>query len=152
MLGNLKWVALVATLAGPVFAWQGWQAKELWSHLETKGATTTGTLEAGEVKSGRRSSKSYRFEVSYTPTNGAPTKQTFEVTKEFAARATQGDQIVNDTCTVRYDPAEPTVALIVDGSKDDRSSFEIGLGMLVAGAIGSFFLFRRKAAASAPAN
>ena len=61
------------------------------------------------------------------------------------------DQIVDDQCTVRYDPEDPKVARIEGGSKDERSQFWVGVGMFVAGAIGSAFLFRPRAASSEPA-
>jgi hypothetical protein len=151
MLGKLRWVALALLGVGAWFAWTGWQARALWERLEAGGKTTVAVLETGEVKSGRRGSKSYSFEVSYTPEGGAPIRQTFAVTKAFVEARVRDDRIVEDECTVRYDPADPKVALIEGGSKDERSQLTIGLAMFVAGAIGSVFLFRPRAAAPATA-
>lgn len=151
MLGRLKWIALVLLGAGAWLAWTGWQARSLWERLDAHGKTTKGVLEQGEVKSGRRGSKSYSFEVSYTPEGGAPVRQTFAVTKAFVERCVRDDQIVEDQCTVRYDAEDPKVARIEGGSSDDRDKLWIGVGMLVVGAVGSFILFRPRPDPSATA-
>ena len=152
MLGKLKWLFIALVIGGPVLGWQGWQDRQTWSRLEDNGKTTAGVLEEGSVSKGRRGRKSYEFTVSYTPDGGTVQQQTFAVSRAFAERVTRGDQIVQDQCTVRYDPTEPAIAIIVDGSEDQRAMLPIGLGMFGVGAIGAFFMFRRKPAAAAAAG
>src|SRR5262245_50470283 len=151
MIGRLKWLAVVLLVGGLVFAWMGWQASETWARLEQHGKTTGGVIEGLEVTKSRRSGKSYKMVVSYTPAGGAPMRETFAVTKACVDKRVRGDTIVDDKCTVRYDPADPRTALIEGGWKDDRWMLNAGIGGFALGALGTFLLFRRKAPPAAPA-
>lgn len=144
MAGRWKWLGLVFLVAGPVLTWEGWQARSLWQRLETVGKTTAGVLESGEVQRGRRGSRRYRFEVRYTPEGRDPILRTFDVSKDFAERMTRDDTIVNDECVVRYDPADPNVAILEGGSKDERGLFPVGLGVCGIGVVAGLLLLRRR--------
>jgi hypothetical protein len=144
MLGRLKWVFVGLVVGGGALAWSGWQSQQVWSRLEANGKTTSGVIEEGSVSRGRRGRQTYEFTVGFTPEGGTPRQQAFTVTKDFAERVVKDDMIVMDQCTVRYDPTDPSVAIVVDGSKDERSMLPIGVGMSVVGAIGAFFALRRR--------
>lgn len=150
MAKGLKWLAVGAVIGGAFLTVQGWNAKALWDRLDAAGQTTEGILESGEVSRGRRGSKTYKFEVDYTPAGGTAIRKTFTVTKEFAQRVTRDDQIVSDRCVVRYDPSEPTVAILVDGSTDQRDMFPFGIALLSAGLVGGLVMLLRRAWAEPP--
>lgn len=149
MLRRLKWVFVGGLVAGLGLSWKGWEAQGLWERLDSHGKTTDGVLESGEVKKGRRGSRTYSFEVTYTPEGGAPIRQSFDVTKPFSEKVTRDDAIVEDKCVVRYDPDEPRRAIIVGGSKDARPLLSVGLGVLAVGALGTYLAFRSRPVAPA---
>ncbi len=147
---KLAWVALGLIGGGGVLGWQGWQDRGKWGRIEAAGKEAPGILEGGSVERGRRGRKSYSFTVTFTPEGGAARQQEFEVSREFAERVVKGDEIVEDKCTVRYDASDPSVAIIVGGSKDNRSGFLIGLGLIGGGLVLGFFLLRSKPQDAAP--
>ncbi|MBL8735200.1 MAG: DUF3592 domain-containing protein [Planctomycetes bacterium] len=150
MLKGLKWLAVGAVIGGAFLTVQGWNAKALWERLDAAGQTTEGILESGEVSRGRRGSKTYRFEVDYTPAGGTAIRKTFVVTKEYAQSVTKDDQIVSDRCVVRYDPSDPTVAILVGGSSDQRGMFPVGIALLSAGLLSGLVMLLRRAWAEPP--
>jgi hypothetical protein len=144
MIDKLKWASLALAFGGPVLAWQGWQAHSIWSRLEANGKTTEGVIEGGASSTSRGGSKNYSFDVTYTPEGQASMRETFVVSTAFVARVVVNHQIVQDKCTVRYDPTDPKIALIVDGSKDERDKLWIGIAMFVGGAAGAAVGFLHK--------
>ncbi len=146
VLQKLKWPASVCAAAGAYLVWQGWNDRELYTRLDAAGRVVEGTIDSGESKSGRRSSKSYSFDVSYTTEAGQLQSRSFEVTKGFFERCVSGDQIVHDQVQVKYDPEDPQRAILVGGSKDQRGMLPVGGAMAGAGILLAGFLFTRRRA------
>ncbi len=131
---KIKLFALIAVLAGPFLTYKGHQEKERLAKLEKEGITVDGIIEGGKWKRGKNSY--HQFDVSYTPQNGTPVKQTFSVTSNyFSAHAT--DTVTTDPAVkVSYLPSEiQDSAIIVGGSTDSTASFGFGIGAFVGGLI-----------------
>ncbi|MBL8755467.1 MAG: hypothetical protein JNK15_19360 [Planctomycetes bacterium] len=147
---KLACVAVFLLVAGAVFGWQGWQQRGLWERIETAGKDVPGVLREGSVQHGRKGKKTFLFTVAYTPEGGAARQQDFEVSREFAERVTKDDTIVAPDCTVRYDPTDPMVAIVVGGSPDGRPKFTLGLCLAGAGFVLGIVALRRKQPEAAP--
>ncbi len=133
---KIKIAAVLAVILGPFLAYTGHQEKERLAKLEKEGVTVDGFIEGGDWKKGKGSY--YKFEVSYAPQNGAPTKQTFKVTSDyFSAHASEATKMVtNPEAKVRYLPSDvQDSAILVGGSTDNTSLFVGGIAAFVIGLI-----------------
>ena len=129
---KIKIAAVIGILAGPFLTYNGHQEKERLAKLEKEGVTVNGFIEGGDWKKGKGSY--YKFEVSYAPQNGAPTKQTFKVTSDyFSAHASEATKMVtNPEAKVRYLPSNvQDSAILVGGSTDNTALFAGGIGAFV---------------------
>ena len=129
---KIKLFAAIAVIAGPFLTYNGHQEKERLARLEKDGVTVDGFIEGGKWKRGKGSY--HQFDVSYTPQNSPPVKQTFKVTSTFfSAHAT--DTVTTDPAVkVRYLPsAVQDSAIIVGGSTDTTAMFGMGIGAFVGG-------------------
>ena len=124
----------------------------LHARLDETGRVVEGTIDSGEIASGRRSRKTHRFAVSYTTEAGQSVRRDFEVSEGFFDRHVRGEQIVADAVKVKYDPEDPQRAILVGGSKDQRGMLPIGGAMVGAGLLLAGFLFTRRRAAAAAAG
>ena len=98
---------------------------------------------SGNLKKGRRGSKTYTLNVEYLDTKGAPHSKDFKVTGEFFESISTGEEITADTVPLKVLPDQPEEAIIVGGSDDDRFMLPFGLGAFVLGGVGTFFAFRK---------
>lgn len=150
---KLAAVALFLLIAGGVFGWQGWLQRELWTRIEAAGKDVPGVLQESSVTSGRKGKKTYTFRVAFKPEGGTAREQDFTVSRAFAERVTRDGTIVADQCTVRYDPSDPAVAIVVGGSEDGRPKFTLGL--VLAGAavvLAGFGLCKRRPTTASPSQ
>ena len=149
---RLRYLFFALLAGGAWLAFDAWSDQELRARLEASGVVTTGVIESGEVHSGRRNRKTYSLRVCYTPTGAAPIRRDFEVVRPFAERVLRDGVIVREQCEVCYDPEEPTSALLPGGTQDKRHLLWPGIGLFAAGALGSWWSLRPRAAASRAAS
>lgn len=148
---RLRYLFFALLVAGLWLAFDGWSDQELRARLDQSGIVTHGVIESGEIHTGRRNRKTYSLRVCYTPNGGAPIHGDFEVVRPFAERVLRDGKIVREDCEVCYDPAEPTSALLPGGTQDKRHLLWPGIGLCVAGALGSWWSLRPRRAAPTPA-
>lgn len=139
---KIKLIAVIAIIAGPFMTYNGHKDKERLAALEKDGITVDGVIEGGEWKKGRRSS-SYKLDVSYTPQNGTPVQQTFQVTSDFFSAHASDTAVTDPAVKVRYLPSDiQDSAIVVGGSTDMTAMFGVGIGAFAIGlctSIGMFF-------------
>ncbi|GEP41666.1 DUF3592 domain-containing protein [Brevifollis gellanilyticus] len=141
---KLKIISILAVLGGPFAAMEGYKDKQMLAEMEKSGVTVPGEIMGGESSKKRRSS-SYSFDVAYTPQGAAaPVEKSFKVKADFFKAHVSGDSIGDPKVQVRYMPANPDSAIIVDGSTDDTALFPIGIGAAVVGLGVALFMFTRK--------
>jgi hypothetical protein len=142
---KIKLFAAIAIIAGPFITYNGHQEKERLARLEKEGVTVDGIIEGGEWSRGRRS-KGYKFDVSYTPQNGAPVKQTFKVTSNYFSAHASDTAVTDPVAKVRYLPsAIQDSAILVGGSTNFTAGFNLGIGVFVGGllTLGIMFLLKK---------
>ncbi|MFZ2281992.1 MAG: DUF3592 domain-containing protein [Prosthecobacter sp.] len=131
---KIKLFAAIAIIAGPFLTYNGHQEKERLAKLEKEGVTVDGIIEGGEWKRGKNSN--YQFDVSYTPQNAAPVKQTFKVTSNYFSAHASDTAVTDPLAKVRYLPsAIQDSAILVGGSTDFTAGFNLGIGAFVGGLI-----------------
>jgi hypothetical protein len=135
-------IALFLAFTGLLLAYFGFSDQELRRRLDATGKTTQGTVEGGEMRRGRRGSKTYHLFVHYTPEGQTSIRGDFAVAEWFYRDTLAASHKPID---VRYDPASPTEA-IVEGTQDRSSFLPIGTGLFALGSIGFWYLRRRAAA------
>jgi hypothetical protein len=139
---KIKLVAIVAILAGPFFAIQGYNTKQSLAALEKDGVTVEGVIQGGESNTGgRRRSSSYSFEVGFTPQVGSPQVKTFAVTANYFNAHVSGDAISDPKVEVRYLPSQPDNSILVGGSTDNSWTFMAGLAALLVGLLTAGYMF-----------
>lgn len=132
---KIRIIAIIAVIAGPFLAYHGHQEKERLANLDQEGVTVDGLIEGGKWRKGRRSSD-YKFDVSFTPQNSAPVRQTFKVTSDFFSAHASDTAVTEPAIKVRYLPHSiQDSAIIVDGSPDATASFGMGVGAFLLGLI-----------------
>ncbi len=132
---KIKIAAVIGIIIGPFLAFHGHQEKERLAKLEKEGVTVDGFVEGGEWRKGRRSSN-YQLDVSFTPQNGSPVKQTFPVTSKFFSAHANETAVTDPAVKVRYIPASvQESAVIVGGTKDDTASYGVGIGIFAIGLV-----------------
>jgi len=137
---KIKLFAAIAIIAGPFLTYNGHQEKERLARLEKEGVTVDGIIEGGEWKKGKNSN--YQFDVSYTPQNGAPVKQTFKVTSNYFSAHASDTAVTDPIAKVRYLPsAIQDSAILVGGSTDFTAGFNLGIGAFVGGLITMGIMF-----------
>lgn len=131
---KIKLFAVIAIIAGPFLTYSGHQEKERLAKLEKEGVTVDGIIEGGEWRKGKHSN--YQFDVSYTPQNGSPIKQTFKVTSSYFSAHASDTAVTDEQAKVRYLPsAIQDSAILVGGSTDFTAGFNLGIGAFVGGLI-----------------
>ena len=142
-MARFKLIAVVALVAGPVLAFVGFKEKQRIEKIERDGVEVAGVPMSGEMRKGRKGAKTYKLNVTYPDSKGAAQSKEFKVTREFFESISSGDQITADTVKVKMLADQPTEAIIVGGSDDDRFMFPAGIGAFVLGGAGCAFLFRK---------
>lgn len=141
---KFKIVAVIAIIAGPFLAYNGYQEKERLAKLEKEGITVDGIIESGESSKSRKS-RSYHFEVSFAPQGGSPTKKNFAVKSDFFKAHTNESSIVSPEVKVRYLAGDvDESAVIVGGSTDTTINFVVGIAAFVGGLGLLLFFFLRR--------
>lgn len=138
---KFKLIAVIALLAGPIMAFMGYQDQQRLAALEKDGVTVPGFIEGGEWKRGKKGSKSYSFDVSYTPQSGAPQKQSFKINSDFFKAHATEQEVTDPNCQVRYLASDPKNAIVIGGSTDITALFGVGIGAAVIGLLGCGYLF-----------
>jgi len=145
---KLKLVAIVALVAGPCLAFLGFKEKQRIGKIEKDGMEVAGVPTGGEMRKGRKGGKTYKLNVMYPDSKGAPQSKEFKVTRKFFESISSGDMITADTVPVKMLADQPDEAIIVGGSDDDRAMFPVGIGAFVLGGVGTAVMFRKGRAAS----
>ena len=141
-MSRLKLAAIIGLLGGPAFAFVGFKEKQKIENIEKNGVEVSGFPASGELKKGRRGSKTYSLTVEYPDSKGAPCTGDFKVTREYFESICTGDSITAESVKMKVLPDQPKEAIIVGGSTDDRFMFPFGIGAFLLGGIGTFFSFR----------
>lgn len=149
---QIKLVAVIAILAGPFLAIQGYNTKQSLAELEKDGITVEGVIDGGESSSGRRRSSSYSFDVSFSPQTGVPQKKPFKVTSGFFKAHVSGDTISDPKVQVRYLPTNTDTAILVGGSTDNSWTFLVGIAACLGGLLTAIYMFVIYKPASAQAE
>lgn len=124
----------VALAAGCFMTYNGIEQRQKQALLDKEGVEVPGEAQSGEVKTGRRGSKSQKIDVQWQSQDGKPHLQTFRVSKDFFAGMTDGHSITKPAVTVRYAPTDSDgTAIVVGGSSHNPEMIWVGLG---AGVIG----------------
>jgi Protein of unknown function (DUF3592) len=138
---QIKLVAIIAILAGPFLAVQGYNTKQSLAALEKEGVTVEGVIDGGESSSGRRRSSSYSFDVSFAPQTGAPQKKAFKVTGTFFKAHVTGEAISDPKVQVRYLPTNVDTSILVGGSTDNSWTFPVGIAACIGGLLTALYMF-----------
>lgn len=141
---RLKLVALIALIGGPILGYSIRQETNERAQIAKEGVTVPGVIQDGEVSTGRRGSKTTRFNVEYTIPSGQKTVKRFRVPGEFAEKYVKEGGLIRDDVEVRCLPSNPEKAILI-GAGDGSPELEyVGYGAGVAGLVGTFLTFRRK--------
>lgn len=147
MLGRLKFIALLGIVIGPILAFMGWKEKGRLERIGAEGKTVQASIDGGSMRRGRRGSKTYSMDVTFTPEGGAPIHQTFKVKKAYVDQHITNSAISDPTAEVRYLPSDPKQAIVVGGSDDDTAMLPVGAIWAVIGlVVGAMSVIRRSAA------
>ncbi|MFN0079004.1 MAG: DUF3592 domain-containing protein [Prosthecobacter sp.] len=142
---KIKLFAAIAVIAGPFLTYNGHLEKERLAKLEKEGVTVDGMIGGGESRRSGKRSRSYNFDVTFTPQGGAPVTKTFKVTSSFFSARTNDTSVTDPLVKVRYLAANAQdSAIIVDGSDDDALMFPVGIGAFAVGLITLIVMFMRK--------
>lgn len=127
---------LIAIIFGIIFTWFSISDISKYSKLKADGVTTDGIIVHQERGVGRRN-RTYKITVNFTPAGANPVAVPVEVTSEYFKQTAYGD-----ACEVVYLPSDPTIAIIVEKSRDGSGMIWIGLVALAigVGGVGLSFL------------
>ncbi len=126
---------IVGLVVGGFLTKDGIQEKAKLERIEASGKTALGVINGGEWNGGRRG-KSYELDIEYRPDAKVPAlTQTFRVTKEYYNTHTKDGVITNELAIIKYDPADPTIAVVADGHADTTYFRYVGpiLGLILIG-------------------
>ncbi|MBB5032472.1 DUF3592 domain-containing protein [Prosthecobacter vanneervenii] len=130
---KIKVFAAIGVIAGPFLAYNGYQEQERLARLEKEGVTVGGFIEGGEWRKSRRSS-SYKLDVSFTPKNGTPTRQTFDVKSQFFSAHASDTAVTDPVVKVRYLPSSVQESAVIEGGSTDTTfNYSFGIGAFVVG-------------------
>lgn len=153
-LSNLKWVLLIAIVAGPGFAYFMWTELETIKRVAAEGVEATAIVDGGESRSGRRSGTTYTIHALWMDTNNAQRAENIAISSEFATSIIQDDMLLIDAVQIKYLPADAAAPVFVvedlsQQQADKELMIWLGLGACAIGVIGSaiFFLVGRRKAA-----
>ncbi|WP_197454245.1 DUF3592 domain-containing protein [Stieleria varia] len=127
---RIHWGLIIMMLGGPFLAFIGWSAQSKMAALDARGVTVDGVVLDSRERRSRRS-RSYYLEVAYKTEAGAA------YTDEFQVNSTYYDSHdLGGTAQVKYDPEDPTQAILVGGSTDSSFLLYLGIGMAIIGLLG----------------
>lgn len=151
-LGNLRWILMLAIVAGPGFAYFSYTELQTQKRVMAEGVETTAVVDGAESRSRRRSgTTTYKIHAVWTEQSGAQRAEDISISSSYAEKIIQGDFLVIDSVVIKYLPGEPDVSpLVVEDAAEQIESSELmmylGGGAGIIGVIGSalFLLFGRK--------
>lgn len=157
ILGNIRWLLIIAMLGGPVFAYLGHSDGKRLEMLKTEGVTVEAYIESAFEKRGRRGSKSYEVDLAWEDADGEVRRASgVNISNAFAGNLIEGDELVVEALEVLYLPGDTSVEPAVAGdlkAQIGNSDFMFKGGIVagIVGLIGSVLFFmmgrRRKEAA-----
>jgi Protein of unknown function (DUF3592) len=122
-------------VVGLVFGSIGISDYNTASSLKGEGVEVSGKVVDGQVKTGRRNSKTYYLTVSYEPKPGdSPTQKEFKVSKSGFDKAQLTPEV-----QIRILPSDPKVAQLVGEENNGLIFLAFSAGALIA----SIFMFTR---------
>ena len=153
IISNIKWLLLVAIVAGPGWAYLSYTDLEKIKRVSAEGVEVTAVVDGGESRSGRRSGTSYSIHAVWAE-GDLEHAEDIDITSEFAKKIIQDDMLLIDTVQVKYIPTDTAAPVyVVDDIPQQQADKELmiwlGIAAGVVGAIGSaaiFLMGRRKAA------
>lgn len=142
MRTKLLWIILC--IVGPILTYTGYQSKALNERLQTQGETVDGEIVGGEWKSGRRSGKTYSFDVAFKPKTGTTVNQRIKVGETYFKAHVVGDAISDPVTKVRYNPENPEECIIEGEGKDQGFLMYVGPVLGLVGLAGVVSMFRKQ--------
>lgn len=154
IISNIKWVLLIAVVAGPGWSYLSWTDLEKIKRVGAEGVETTAIVDGGESRSGRRSGTSYSIHAVWAGEGDLQRAEDIDITSEYAKQIIQDDMLLIDTVQIKYIPGDDTAPVyVVDDLPQQQADKELmiwlGIGAGVVGLIGSAIFFlagRRKSA------
>ena len=145
---KLKWLAVAAALAGPVFAVIGWTDIDRVNDIASKGVDGDARITSAVRKKGRKSGTHYYVDLAWKDAKGADqTAQEVRVSTAMAGRLFRDDRIVVDRVRIKYlvdNPSKEGLVLTDDVNEElDLDRFMMWGGAVVAaiGLLGCALMF-----------
>jgi hypothetical protein len=153
-LSQLKWLLLIAIVAGPGFAYFEYTELDTIKKISAEGVIANAVVDGGETRTGRRSGTSYKIHAIWTDVNNQEHAENIDISSEFAHKIVQDDMLLVDAVQVKYLPSDPKAPVFAaddlpQQQQDKELMMYLGLGAGVVGLIGSAIVFmagRKKAA------
>lgn len=152
IFSNIKWLLLVAIVAGPGWAYISWTDLEKVKRVAAEGTEVTAFVDGGESRSGRRSGTSYTIHAIWPGTGDVQHAEDIAITSEYAKKIIQDDMLLIDTVQIKYiaDDSSAPIYVVEDipqQQQDKELMMWLGIGGGIVGLIGSaliFFIGRRR--------
>jgi Protein of unknown function (DUF3592) len=156
-LSNIKWLLLLAIVAGPAFAYFSYTEAQAIKRVTAEGVEVTAAVDGAESQKSRRGARTYSVHATWATEAGLQRAEDLAITSDFAGKIIQDDYLVIDSVKVKYLPNDAEAkAVVVDDAAQQIADKEmmtyLGIGGGVLGIIGSacFFLLGRKKKSPAP--
>lgn len=153
IVSNIKWLLLLAIVAGPGWAFFSYTELEKIKRVAAEGTEVTAIVDGGESRSGRRSGTSYTIHAIWPGDGDVQHAEDVSITSEYAKKIIVDDMLLIDTVQIKYMKDDSGPVVVVDDipqlQADKDLMIYLGIGAGVVGLIGSaiFFLVGRKRAA-----
>lgn len=154
LVSNIKWLLLIAIVAGPGWAFYSWTELEKIKRVAAEGVEVTALVDGGESRSGRRSGTSYTIHAIWPGAGDIQHAEDINITSEYAHKIIQDDMLMIDTVQIKHIPDDSSAPVVVVDDipqlqADKDLMIMLGIGAGVIGLIGSAIFFlggRRKSA------
>ncbi len=138
-LWQWKWAFVIAIIAGPAFAYFNYNDANRIERIMANGSSFEAIVTGGSERRGRRGARTYMLDVEWTA-NGAPHRESFEISSQYAEQIFTADYVNLDTVELRHLASEPENATIVvpDAPQQlaNHRQFQwLGIGAGIAGLI-----------------
>jgi hypothetical protein len=139
-------IGLGCLVFGIGIAWAGLKDKAKMERLKESGVTVPAQPSEIWIERGRKGSKTYKVNASYTTKDGSIHQKEFVITKAIYDGLQNGPPTLN----VRYLPNEPDVAEVEGGGPSYLIPLVIGSVMALAGVAITYSAFTKKPEAATP--
>lgn len=152
-VSQIKWLLLIAIVAGPGWAYYNWTELEKIKHVASDGTEVTAVIDGGESQSRRRSGTSYTIHAIWPGEGNVQHAEDIDITSEFAKKIIADDMLLIETAQIKYMPDGSRPTVVVDDipqlQADKELMIWLGIGAGVVGAIASaiFFIVGRRRSA-----